>query len=133
MLIDNRYWAGFFDGEGHISVRKTLTQVQIQVTQKEPSVLYLLASRFGGVVEPAGVKKNAHRWRLSSSKASGEFLKEISPYLIIKAVEAKAAIEIINRMTGKRMSAAAREKEMAERQRLRDFLMADRADEKQIA
>jgi hypothetical protein len=99
--------AGFFDGEGcvFVSERKnqTLYQLFTTVTQQDPAALHLLKQRFGGNVTPDKTassdsynrKKGATlvwRWKATSVEAK-EFLQAISPYVVVKAEQVRAALE----------------------------------------
>lgn len=134
MTIDNRYWAGLFDGEGSIYIAKNLRTAQVVVTQKELPILFMLQKQFGGKIIKYG-KQTCHKWRVASAGDIEKFLEAIAPHAIIKAVEIQVALELIKGGWGRGrgyqppMSSA----EEARRQGLRDRLMADRKDEKQVA
>lgn len=94
MEIDNRYWAGLFDGEGNIYFAKDLFHIKVSVTQKETAVLYLLRNRFGGQVY-SYKKQLVGKWEVFNKADSIRFLEAMLPHLIIKAIEARLALEAL--------------------------------------
>jgi hypothetical protein len=61
--------AGFFDGEGHVSIyarRRRWGDVvyvmRVGITQKTPTPLHLLVKEFGGFVSSPNRSTNCHRW-----------------------------------------------------------------------
>lgn len=102
MQISDAYWAGFFDGEGHIGPtryfskihqEKFIIAIRVVVVQKEPMVLYLMQKHFGGKVR---IRKNGiGEWSLSTAKDVTKFLLAIRPFLLIKAVELNIALELL--------------------------------------
>lgn len=132
MEIDNRYWAGFFDGEGHISIAKDLVHMQVGVTQKEPQALYLMRNRFGGKVEKYAYQ-TCFKWRLTKAEEMERFLVALAPYLIVKAVEAQIALEMLKGWRRENKGCHPLEKEELERRRgLYGKFQEDRRDLKQV-
>lgn len=134
MEIPNSYWAGIFDGEGNIYFAKDLVHIKVGVAQKEPGILYLLKTRFGGNVYQYGEQPTPH-WECFNKQQTTSFLKAIVPYLIIKKVEAEIALEALSGWLPSRnypngMNPAMRPEERARRQGLKDRFDADRADPK---
>lgn len=134
MEIDNRYWAGLFDGEGHIYFAKDLVHIKVSLTQKETAVLFLLKNRFGGYIHKYG-KQTCHKWEVGGRKDMVAFLEAVKPYVIIKAVEVGAALEALSgfrqsRFYNSGLNAALPVEEMDRRRVLREKLMSDRADPK---
>ncbi len=126
MDIDNRYWAGLFDGEGSIYIAKDLIHAQISVTQKEEKVLYLLQAVFGGKVSKYG-KQTCHKWRASSIQDMTIFLEAIVHYSIIKKTEIEIALKFLYGMRKNNLGChplTPQEKE--KRVILRERLMRDR-------
>lgn len=89
------YLAGFFDGEGCISILKTTKKnwnpsyfLQAQIGQKYGSILDWIKENFGGNV----YKKRDQTWIVTNFKAY-EFIKLIEPYLKYKNPQAKLAIK----------------------------------------
>jgi hypothetical protein len=90
------YIAGFFDGEGCITITKKNTASNIsyflhcQISQKVRAVLDFLQLNLGGkVIEDSHL---CFHWYMYSYKAR-EFLDKIKKYLIIKKLQAELAIE----------------------------------------
>lgn len=130
MIVDNRYWAGLFDGEGSIYIARDLTRMTVSLTQKETAVLYLLKARFGGALGLMK-KQNCYRWVLCGSDQISEFLKAIAPFSIIKAVEIQVAIELCERFKFRQKGRPLADDERNVRYALREKLMADRKEAKQ--
>jgi len=84
MKLDEKYIAGFFDGEGCVHIAKRADDyygLQTDVAQKDVTVLLWLRKKYGGYIIP---KDNGnYRWTLSSKRAY-KFLKSIYKYTIIK-------------------------------------------------
>ena len=95
--IELAYLAGFFDGEGCISLytshgRRYLT---VSVSQTNRFILESFRFAFGGQVYE-GQKHNGKRdiWRwTATTKIAAEFLKQIYPFLKLKKGEATIALE----------------------------------------
>lgn len=133
MTIDNRYWAGFFDGEGNIHVAPDVRHMAVSITQKEPAILFLLQKQFGGKIKKYG-KQTCHKWRVHSAGEAEAFLKAIAPFLVIKAVEVQVCLEMLKGWgRGRGYQPPMTREEEARRKSLREKLMADRTDEKQLA
>lgn len=128
MNIDPRYWAGLFDGEGNIYFAKDLIHIKVGVTQKEIPILIALHSRFGGSIHRYGYQ-NCHKWEVFNRRDCEKFLKTVSPYCIIKAVEIQIALEALSGWS-KRHNAgkALPETEMERRKILWEKFMSDRND-----
>lgn len=96
--IDLAYTAGFFDGEGSISitarVRKTHNtehRLWIAVGQKDGATLDWLKDLFGGQVYT--VKRDGSFYWVMTNNVAYNFLKQILPYLQYKKIQAELAIE----------------------------------------
>jgi hypothetical protein len=91
------YMAGFFDGEGSISILKRKKGdwnisyfLRVSVGQKDGETLGWIRDNFGGNVYD--VKRDgSFVWAISDSKAY-EFIKLITPYLKYKKPQAELAI-----------------------------------------
>jgi hypothetical protein len=97
------YLAGFFDGEGCISITKGknhLGNVQyglrVIVSNTNDYVLQMYKFSFGGRIQKRKYKKPEWRdcfaWELSSTRAY-DFLKCVYPYLILKKAQADLAFD----------------------------------------
>ena len=91
------YAAGFFDGEGSIDVKYSLTNggkyerfyLRVCIGQKRPDVLHILQSRYGGSV---CIRSNGMAYLVMTTACAGKFLEAVRPHLIVKADEADLAI-----------------------------------------
>lgn len=112
------YLAGFLDGEGSIAIGLNKNPrgerrwyLRISCHQLDPRPLRLLADRFGGSVRRHGYQARRTRqifeWAVNSRQAY-RVLKEVRPYLIVKADEADVGIEfqevLMSRTLSRRVS-----------------------------
>jgi hypothetical protein len=96
------YLAGFFDGEGHIAIGlnknpsgKRRWYLRFAAHQVDPRPLHLLKERYGGSIQftdRRGQQRPIYEWVATSIKAY-KALKELRPFLIVKADEARLAME----------------------------------------
>jgi len=94
--MENLYYlAGFFDGEGCISILKYKKKdwnpsyfLQVQIGQKYGSILDWVKENYGGNV----YKKRDQTWIMTNHKAY-EFIKLIAPHLKYKKPQAELAIK----------------------------------------
>ena len=88
------YLAGFFDGEGYIGIVTvhSCLSLRISITQKEKTILNLFQCLFGGNISSHSKYDDCYRWYIYSDGAL-QFLRELLPYLMLKAGQAKIAIE----------------------------------------
>lgn len=118
-LQDAAYAAGFFDGEGCITIiwePNKITRrsygtyhyqrywLQINLSQNDPEPINWLVAKFGGCSRFVRGKRSYDRgyyerwdWRISTNEAI-EFLKTIRPFLIVKAAQADVAFEFAETM-----------------------------------
>jgi len=88
------YIAGFFDGDGCVSVSQRSLIVNIGNTVKEP--LVLVHRFFGGNIteyQPKGNRQLTYTWTVYGNNAE-DFLKYVLPYLIIKKRVAILGLEL---------------------------------------
>lgn len=97
-MIDIKYAAGFFDGEGCVGIypregrHNTHHRLRTSVAQKNPAILYRLEERWGGYLTGGqGTSQVCYRWNLGP-RGSEIFLREIEPYLTQKRAQAKLAL-----------------------------------------
>ena len=101
--IDLAYLAGFFDGEGCITLAPTQVNkkwqrtfiLRVQLVSTNEWAIQAIKFSCGGVVavdRQKGNHKLAYRWVISSNNAL-VFLKQILPYLKIKRPLAELAIK----------------------------------------
>ena len=95
----NQYLAGFFDGEGYISILHNFI-LHCGATQKDDLVLKILKRRFGGSIvfchreaKDWRPESSYYEWSIAARKAL-KFLKVISPYLIEKKEKARKALKL---------------------------------------
>lgn len=88
------YLAGFFDGEGYIGIvtGKGCRSLRVSITQKDRTILNLFQCLFGGNISQHCKSDDCYRWYLGSNAAL-KLLEDLSPYLMLKAGQAKIAIE----------------------------------------
>ena len=100
--MDIQYLAGFFDGEGSVSIGHSqhksgsqTFQVRVQIGNTNLKVLKEFRRRFGGGIVTLKKYKahhtQAYMWYIASTKAIG-FLKKILPHLVIKKSQAEFAV-----------------------------------------
>lgn len=102
---DKAYAAGFFDGEGHITIafmsskartKGTTYTMRIGAAQNDTAPLLWLRSRWGGSVSIVARKtaggNTTYRWVLCSRKAAG-FLRDVLPFLLVKRRRADIALQ----------------------------------------
>jgi len=91
------YLAGYFDGEGSISMTNDLRapQLHIQVGSADEDVIDLFCSTFGGrksITKPQSMtKRQQYKWALVGSKAQNVLWK-LYPYLRAKVYPASFAL-----------------------------------------
>jgi hypothetical protein len=90
-ISDICYTAGFFDGEGSVTIslyNERYVRIEVGCSQKYPAVLNWMKRTFGGNVY--GTKM--YQWKLHGEKGVA-FLRLIRPYLIVKCVDADEAFD----------------------------------------
>jgi hypothetical protein len=90
------YWAGFFDGEGCVTIRRSNRyrggnpsyQCCVSVTNKDLLVLMELREEFGGKIYPKSRREKCHalafEWFTSRRSEVEHFLSSIGPYIRVK-------------------------------------------------
>lgn len=86
--LDVAWLAGFFDGEGHIAMRKTGNDthvLHVVLTQKNPEVLHWVQANFGGNLYQASDVEGAYRlyWY---NKPGAVLFRMMLPYLRVKRI-----------------------------------------------
>lgn len=93
----NAYFAGFFDGEGSIDYENKGTTVRVAIGNTAKSLLQFMTKRYGGRFHPFNGRPEHHTpmfsWSIRNKSESEKFLLQVLPYLKIKHVSAKAALE----------------------------------------
>jgi len=95
--IDLAYVAGFFDGEGTISVYHKNQRFSATIAQKRKPVLEYIANLFGTGTFQYTEKTEMWAWRLRNLSDSYIFLLCIYPYLIVKKEEAEIFFEKVDK------------------------------------
>lgn len=126
---ENSYFAGFFDGEGHVMIRayhRGTRSMSLVVTVgnivREP--LERAQLKWGGRIfgyQNPNRKRIVWRWTISSKQAS-IFLKDIWPHVSVKRGQVVAALEFQDRVDSYQGPHKRTDEEMAERNRLRDVI-----------
>jgi len=98
------YLAGFFDGEGHISIRMETRNrwscyVEIGATNTDKRPLQMLKKAYGGRIveklQQLTSRKRCFAWRLTTGRDVLWALYRMLPWLTIKNSKARAAIIIL--------------------------------------
>lgn len=107
--------AGFFDGEGCITVEirpnKDPGALVAQITQKMRAPLDEMQLRWQGTVSDTRIHTGCFRWRLSARRAEA-FLRAIYPHAIVKRTQIELAFAYMETMgrPGQRTSEIVMEK-----------------------
>lgn len=104
--MNNNYLAGFFDGEGSISIiyynKRNINEfyILIQISNTNLDILKEFQKRFSGKIYPLKIKSENHTqaysWKITAIVAS-LFLKNMLPYLVIKKSQAELALKFQQR------------------------------------
>lgn len=97
------YLAGFFDGEGHISISRSRKRpwscyVDVGCTNTVKAPLLMFVRAYGGKVYPKVVSSNRKPcfvWRCSNAKNASWALARMLPWLQVKRVRARAALIVM--------------------------------------
>jgi len=90
------YLAGFFDGEGSISLHEIRSKVRIRVSQVGEQPLQLYANIFGGMVRFQQITTGGlpyYNYDTNDSIRCGKILRSLYPYLLVKQEKAQIALE----------------------------------------
>ena len=100
--LDLAYIAGFFDGEGTITIhhRNSLDKINwyrvcASISNTDISLLEYLKDLFGGHISTriyGGNRKDMYQWQVTSKDAV-RFISVISPYLRQKSTQAEVSLE----------------------------------------
>lgn len=119
------YVAGFFDGEGSISIKNpgknTSYRICISIAQKRPEPLFMIQARWGGSLNK---RDNNISTLLMFSKKAVSFISDIYPYLVVKRKQAEIAIKFQEgkKNTGARGMSVERKEEEAAMKRDIEFI-----------
>ncbi len=93
---DAAYFAGFFDGEGSITMslnKGKYLRLEVAVSQNTQDVLWMHVRAFRGNIYQG---QRCLQWKLHGAEAVA-FLRTVLPFLIVKRTDATEAIEAWNR------------------------------------
>lgn len=96
------YWAGLFDGEGSIVIQYpngTTPRLRLQIVNNDIPPLEMLKTLYGGGIWKSGPTSKC--WATERNNEQLEFLKDITPYLIIRRKEAEIALAFVLLDVGK--------------------------------
>jgi len=92
-MLTDEYIAGFFDGEGSVSI-STGGRCSVAITQKNPAVLYLIQSKFGGnVYQKTSTFNECFHWRITGKEEVIRFLEAMLPICVCKKNEIGLGLE----------------------------------------
>ncbi len=108
-MITPAYIAGFFDGEGSITIHENCRPsprgkspnhtLQISIGNTDPTILVLIHKQFGGSFSERKVTKPNHRrffqWTVRAAAAK-PFLEAIEPFVVMKKKQVQTALEFQN-------------------------------------
>ena len=97
------YFAGFFDGEGCISVMYSSKRIMnpaisLRVTQVDRTPLDWIQKRLGGSVKPnyrSDFEEPIHIWTCSRRLLVMDILRQVYPFLIVKKAQANLAYQLL--------------------------------------
>lgn len=102
------YAAGFFDGEGHITIRRANQYLGgtpsyrccIGATNRDEFVLQMLQATYGGKiyskVRYSPAHNQAYEWFLQNTEEVRAFLTDIEPYCLIKVPQVRLGLEFLS-------------------------------------
>lgn len=100
--VSVEYLAGFFDGEGNISLRISPstglhTGITVQCANMVPTPLEALQKRFGGTIHQRRTATKSGRYLFVWNLQTGAYdaLQVLLPFLLIKHEQARLAIEFV--------------------------------------
>ena len=123
MGVSDEWAAGFFDGEGSISIRPhshgRSERLYVAVSQRSRAPLEALRETYGGSVSKTRTPSNCHRWRITGVGAEA-FLRRIQPHALVKREPIAIALEFraTKGLRGRRLAEGVREHRAALRARL---------------
>lgn len=109
-MLDIRYVAGLFDGEGCISLIKANRKnsslhsysVRVVIAMTNKPIIKLLHSQFGGIYTERNGNDTSTRNSFSllwSNNKAKPILEQLLPHLILKRSEAEIALNFINELS----------------------------------
>jgi hypothetical protein len=109
-MLDVRYVAGLFDGEGCISLVKQRRlnsplpsyTIRVVIAMTHKPIILLLQDQFGGHVSQRKGQKEGHRNAFTlmwANRQAGTILQILIPHLILKRAEAEVALDFIQTLS----------------------------------
>lgn len=93
MAIDPAYVAGFFDGEGSVILSRAGAEVRL--TQNDVRPLLPIQASYGGRITKEKGRK-VYTWRVCNWDGCIAFLRDVQPWLIVKAEQATLLVDHYN-------------------------------------
>ncbi|OHB71637.1 MAG: hypothetical protein A2W23_05045 [Planctomycetes bacterium RBG_16_43_13] len=95
-MPSNEYWAGFFDGEGSVSIHNGL-RMNVAIAQKKTFVLELAKKQFGGSIysKNSKITNPCSHWKITKKSLIVNFLEAIYPYSIVKKTEIEIGLRAV--------------------------------------
>jgi hypothetical protein len=98
--LPTTFFAGFFDADGYVGISKgngtSYYLLTVAIVQVKREILDLFVQEFGGKVTGPHIRKGRGRpiyqW-VAEAKVAERFLREVSPYLVVKRERAQMAID----------------------------------------
>ncbi len=114
---DKVYWSylsGLIDGEGTIQINKTSKgsyECRVKIGNTDLRLMHWLASNFGGVYYTETNRnplkhKTLYQWRIKGRRNTENLLLGTLPYLVLKAEQAKQALNYLRAETTEDREAA---------------------------
>jgi hypothetical protein len=121
VTLPDAYFAGFFDGEGYLSIIERKEglgnfRLRVGVTNSDTNVLVRFQERFGGRIAPQSDKgegwKSVYDWL---APAGTEFLRSVLPYLVVKRERVEVALDFVMLFEGEHALRSGRRSEVGQR------------------
>jgi len=95
--ITDEWIAGFFEGEGCVTVDRTssVPMPSVVISQNDQTILKAIQQMHGGTMHPGGSRVTNLKW---GGKKAAEILSSILPFLVVKKQRALWALEMTNLM-----------------------------------
>lgn len=97
-MLSKEYLAGFFDGEGCISIqlRSNGASLTVSIAQKNVDILLLICQQYPeGKVEQGSFKSQCNYFKLYG-KTSKRFLEDIKDIVVCKKIQVRLALEFMD-------------------------------------
>lgn len=100
--VSAQYLAGFFDGEGCVSITGKKPHLQITISQKNPKVLHLIQKslKIGKVWSRDTKWGKTHQLKIDRHEDQRKFIEIILPYSIVKRKHLEVALDFLSTIAG---------------------------------